>query len=218
MANRAPPSRPNDGVMGTKTINAEIFAMTYGSFVRFTVEQARAGCPDSSSWAQSVNETLKQMGHRMGERLVDDFFIRDADMANRSQQVGPQGICTTLRAVVDTLARRAIPMFLGMSDGDIKVEEAQPDPVSSPPRTVAYDLVFFRETPLVMFVELPKQLKEAGIWYSNVICGAIEGAVRMLEYPVGGVKANFVSDRLVTPSTETRIRIQYTPPTAAESK
>lgn len=210
MTAKALPTRPNDGVMGTKTINAELFAMTYGAFVRFTVEQARAGCPDSS-WAQNVNETLRQMGHRMGERLVDDFFIRDAEMSNRSQQVGPQGICTSLRAVVDTLARRAIPMFLGMNDGDIRVEEAQPEP-NSPPRTSAYDLVFARETPLTLFVELPKQLRDAGIWYSNVICGAIEGAVRMLEYPIGGVKANFVSDRLINQGGDTRIRIQYTQP------
>jgi hypothetical protein len=204
-----PPVRP-DGLHGMKTINAEIFAMTYGAFVRFTIEQARAGCPDSS-WAQSVNDTLRQMGYRMGERLVDDFFIRDAEMAARAQQVGPQGICTSLRSVVDALARRALPMFLGMADGDIRIEEAQPD-ANAPPRTVAFDLVFVRESPLVLFVELPKQLREAGIWYSNVLCGAIEGAVRMLEHPAGGVRANFVSDRLVTPNLETRIRIQHTPP------
>jgi hypothetical protein len=208
---KPPPTRPNDGVMNTKTINAELFAMTYGSFVRFTVEQARAGCPDAS-WAQGVNETLRAMGHRMGERLVDDFFIRDAEMSNRSQQLGPQGICSTLRAVVEALARRALPMFLGMGENDIRVEEAPTDPSRDAPGTSAYDLVFVRETPLTTFVELPKQLREAGIWYSNVICGAIEGAVRMLEYPVGGVRANFVSDRLVTPGGDTRIRIQYTKP------
>ena len=207
MALKAPTSRPTDA-SGVKMINAEIFAMTYGAFVRFAVEQARAGCPDSS-WAHSVNETLRQMGFRMGERLVDDFFIRDAEMSAKSQSVGPQGVCATLRQVVDTLARRAMPLFLGMADGDIKVEEAQPDP-NSPPRTTAFDLVFARESPLTMFVELPKQLRDAGVWYSNVICGAIEGAVRMLEFPAGGVKAKFISDRLVTPSTETRIRVQHT--------
>ncbi len=209
-------SRPIDTTINSKTINAEIFAMTYGAFVRFTVEQARAGCPDSS-WAQQVNETLRQMGYRMGERLVDDFFIRDKEMVQRTQEVGPQGICQSLRHVVDRLARRAFPMFLGMSDGDIKVEEAQPDP-KAPPRTTAYDLVFVRDTPLVMFVELPKSLREAGIWYSNVLCGAIEGAVRMLEYPVGGVKAFFVSDRLVTPGADTRIRVQYSAPDDAKQR
>lgn len=36
------------------------------------------------------------------------------------------------------------------------------------------------ENPLAEFVELPEEVLEGGLWFSNVLCGVIRGALEMV--------------------------------------
>jgi hypothetical protein len=36
------------------------------------------------------------------------------------------------------------------------------------------------ENPLAEFVELPDEVLEGGLWFSNVLCGIIRGALEMV--------------------------------------
>ncbi|KAJ3738041.1 NO signaling/Golgi transport ligand-binding domain-containing protein, partial [Lentinula raphanica] len=53
--------------------------------------------------------------------------------------------------------------------------------------------LIFDENPLAEFVELPEDALEGGLWFSNVLCGVIRGALEMVQMQVS---AEFVSDVL----------------------
>jgi hypothetical protein len=61
------------------------------------------------------------------------------------------------------------------------------------------------ENPLAEFVELPDDALEGGLWFSNVLCGVIRGALEMVQMQV---HAEFLSDVLRgDETTEMRVRL-----------
>lgn len=42
--------------------------------------------------------------------------------------------------------------------------------------------LIFEENPLTDFVELPDEALEGGLWYSNIYCGVLRGALEMVMY------------------------------------
>lgn len=57
-----------------------------------------------------------------------------------------------------------------------------PAPASVPPGTPAssYFTLTLDENPLAEFVELPDEALEGGLWFSNVLCGVLRGALEMV--------------------------------------
>jgi hypothetical protein len=62
----------------------------------------------------------------------------------------------------------------------------------------------FEENPLSEFAELPRDAKEGGLWFSNVLCGVLRGALemvgplrrsRLLQVQMQ-IEARFLSDEL----------------------
>lgn len=116
-----------------------------------------------------VNRQLDTIGYNMGIRLVDDFLAKSRITH-----------CTNFADTADVIAKVGFKMFLGVS--------ATVGSMSADKRT--FGLVF-EENPLAEFAELPEEWK--GLWYSNVLCGVIRGALEMVNMKV---ECKFVRDRL----------------------
>jgi len=181
----------------TDKINAELFALTYGALVIQLIK-------DYEDYDE-VNNQLEKMGYNIGTRLVEDFLARTG-----------QTRCTDFREVGEVLARVAFKAFL-----NITPQIAHPPASSTASKEFA---LIFDENPLAEFVELPESAlgsssasattvadsagrppPTGGLWYSNVLCGVIRGALEMIQFQVS---AYFVSDTLRgAERTEMRVKL-----------
>jgi len=61
---------------------------------------------------------------------------------------------------------------------------SSPRPTSNPSISQAtagsYFTLALDENPLAEFVELPEEVLEGGLWFSNVLCGVLRGALEMV--------------------------------------
>mmetsp|Transcript_34466 Transcript_34466/g.97204 ORF Transcript_34466/g.97204 Transcript_34466/m.97204 type:complete len:187 (+) Transcript_34466:186-746(+) len=111
-----------------------------------------------------VNETNKQldrMGYRIGVRLIDEFLARSGI-----------GRCKDLKETADNIAKVAFKMFLGIT---ARIENWSADEKEFS--------VILDENPLLDYVELPPSIRTS-LWYDNVICGVIRGALEMVQLSV----------------------------------
>ncbi|KAK9897616.1 BET3 family protein [Cystobasidium minutum MCA 4210] len=183
MATKNPKQAGEELWRRTDKINAELFTLTYGALVVQLIK-------DYEDYSQ-VNKQLDKMGFSIGTRIIEDFLARSG-----------QGRCRDFREVAEVLARVAFKAFLNITPNLIF-------PSSSGP-IKEFSLVF-DENPLTEFVELPEdalpstsssqaqgstdasESSKEGLWYSNVLCGVVRGALEMIQYQV---TAQFVSDTL----------------------
>ena len=151
-------------------IDCELLVMTYGSLVT----QLLADHPTDICL---VNKQLDSMGRNIGSRLIDEFLARSSHK------------CTGFKDVSESV-RSAFTMFLGISP---TITHSLPPPPTANSALVEPKMfsVVFDENPLAEFVELPESA--AGLWFSNVYCGVIRGALEQLNIVVECV---FVSDVL----------------------
>lgn len=145
-------------------VSGELFAVTYGATVNMLLEDAGGLSPSSTSATlpercAQVNDRLRDMGVRIGFRLVDDFLAKSG---------APP--CRGFERTVDTVARVAFRMFLGVR---ATVESGSETTCS----------IIFDDNPLNGFAELPEQVK-GHLWYSNIVCGVIEGGLQLIDVKV----------------------------------
>eukprot|EP00056_Hartaetosiga_gracilis_P021848 m.26836 g.26836 ORF g.26836 m.26836 type:complete len:175 (+) comp9297_c0_seq3:71-595(+) len=107
---------------------------------------------------EEVNKQLEKIGYNMGVRMVDDF------VAHRNTER-----CGNFKESCSTLAKDGFRMFLGVGASIGQWNEDETECVIS-----------LEENPLIAFVELPSEHSELS--YSSVYCGAIKGAMEVIQY------------------------------------
>ncbi|CCE64949.1 hypothetical protein TPHA_0J01270 [Tetrapisispora phaffii CBS 4417] len=135
----------------TEKINAELFAMTYGSIVSQL-------CQDFQRDYKKVNDQLFTMGYNIGVRLIEDFLARTA-----------MPRCEDMVRTAEVISKCAFKIFLNIS----------PQVSNWSPNKEAFSLIF-PENPLSEFVELPMDATK-DLWYSNILCGVMKGALEMVQ-------------------------------------
>ena len=173
-------------------INSDLFVLTYGAFVVQLLQDCQS--------FKKVNMELKSIGKQIGNRLVEDFFAR----ANIPK-------CSTFEECLAVICEVAFKMFLNLTPKYKMTTEQEA-------------VITLTDNPLAEYAVLPKSANEylrsskisnyedvfytavddEQLYYSNVICGVIEGALEMVQVQVA---CDFISDTLLG-HNQTEIRVQ----------
>jgi len=107
------------------------------------------------------------MGYNIGVRLIEDFLAKSNT-----------GHCANFRETAEVISKVGFKVFMNVT----------PTVTGWSQDSKSFGLVF-EENPLADFVELPDDGRaQEELWYSNILCGVVRGAlemVRLLECAVG---------------------------------
>ncbi|ORX38305.1 NO signaling/Golgi transport ligand-binding domain-containing protein [Kockovaella imperatae] len=144
----------------TDKVNAELFTLTYGALVVQLIK-------DYEDYGE-VNKQLEKMGYNMGTRLIEDFLAR----------TGLQR-CSSFAETAEVISKVAFKTFLNITPTlSFPPASAQPSNPSLPQPSEF--ILTLDDNPLAEFADLPRDAKEGGLWFSNVLCGVIRGALEMV--------------------------------------
>ena len=141
-------------------INSEFLTLTYGSLmVRLIKDYEKP---------EEINDQLEKMGYNIGIRLIDDYLAKSCIDAPK-----------TFEEAISIISINAIKYYLGYG---AKYELIKSDNNIADSNQQYEYRIYFNDNPLNDFVELPDKFK--GLWYSNMICGVIRGALEAINIKV----------------------------------
>ena len=141
-------------------INSEILTLSYGSLmVRLIKDYEKP---------EEINDQLEKMGYNIGIRLIDDFLAKSC--------IDPP---KTFEEAISIITNNALKFYLNVG---AKYELVKTDSNMIDTNQQYEYRIYFSENPLNDYVELPDKFK--GLWYSNMICGVIRGALEAINIKV----------------------------------
>ena len=141
-------------------INSEVITLAYGSLmVRLIKDYEKP---------EEINDQLEKMGYNIGIRLIDDFLAKSC--------IDPP---KTFEEAISIITNNALKFYLNVG---AKYELVKTDSNMIDTNQQYEYRIFFKENPLNDYVELPDKFK--GLWYSNMICGVIRGALEAINIKV----------------------------------
>ena len=167
-------------------VNAELVTLTYGTIVAQL-------CRDYENDYNEVNKQLDKMGYNIGLRLIEDYLAKSNTMRR----------CSNFRETAEMISKVClVSLFccLGVKAGTDEVKvgfkiflNITPTVANWTSDSKQFSLIF-DENPLADFVELPDDNRaQDELWYSNIFCGVLRGALEMVQMQV---EAHFMSDVL----------------------
>jgi len=140
-------------------INAEVVTLTYGTIVAQLRRDLIVPNTASKTDYGAVNAELDRMGYNIGLRLIEDFLAK----SNTGQ-------CSNFRDTAEMISKVGFKVFMNIT----------PTVANWSQDAKTFHLVF-EENPLSDFVELPDDGRaQDELWYSNILCGVIRGALEMV--------------------------------------
>lgn len=166
-------------------------------------------------------------GYNMGTRLIEDFLARTglqrcstfAETAEVISKVCPSSFPTPSHylhllehsMVIDRKGANkqvAFKTFLNITPN----LSFPPPPPTTPNAAPQEFILTFEENPLAEFAELPPDAREGGLWFSNVLCGVVRGALEMVstfldslqKLPSSGISRRRMADDQIQLQVETR--------------
>lgn len=104
------------------------------------------------------------MGYNIGLRLIEDFLAKSNT-----------GHCSNFRETAEVISKVGFKVFMNVT----------PVVTGWSNDNKSFGLVF-EENPLADFVELPDDGRaQEELWYSNLLCGVIRGALEMVRNMIG---------------------------------
>ena len=141
-------------------INSEFLTLTYGSLmVRLIKDYEKP---------EEINDQLEKIGYNIGIRLIDDFLAKSC--------IDPP---KTFEEAINIITNNALSFYL---NAGAKWELIKNDNNMMDSNQQNEYRIYFNENVLNEYVELPDKFK--GLWYSNMICGVIRGALEAINIKV----------------------------------
>ena len=163
-----------------ETINADLLTLTYGALIVRLIKDYEK--------PEEKNEQLDKMGYNIGIRLIDDYLAKSHNPYPLNFKEAIEVICSALDYYLKA--------------GCLPPEPIQNKDIGNNSSPIEYN-ISFSFNPLNNYVELPEKYK--GLWYSNIICGAIRGALEAINIRI---ECKYNQDVLREGHTKNEIRIK----------